>query len=815
MIAPRSTNVRSPERLDQPYNRGVDMKVFLVKLVFFYICIGAHLALSENNCRVAFSPLTQYAPYEIGARPSDLNIAIAQIESEVIKAEENTLSTSDRLAIVYAKAWIDAARKFTSEREKEDLPNLNGGVFLGLSRFGEASLRDDLAPFAFELNPTVERVINISSLDLGENISEETARKMVSIFQNQGSDSLRNFVKTQTRSLSDREMNGITDAAEKVFIQTIEQSLNQLSDREDIREAYRDSRSEIIELFRRSENEIRSEFETVEKQILSTPEFKVRSAEVGSIEQILASDIANLNPAEAFDPLRANEEIPTELNQVILEFLSATNFKETFTENEGREPSLFDTMIEMLNDTNYRRQLRSAAVTQLTRQESAYLSAVAEQKDRLPQVDILFIGAGLHEQNMQNYLRLNAKDLKTVTIERAEIPGSTFAVGGKAFNLNSSSKAEDPTSLRQKLGESDLNFLPGGIAQVNQFSREKNPPAEYFADAIIINRGFSNNPILFNREVTAVQKEADLYLVTLSDGLQIYAKSIVQTGIGKPSIPESIQGLKDAYQEGLKQANATTPSPIMTYPDFMRFVNSTSKPLTPFANKKVAVVGAGDSGKAIVRWLSIQSNPDSYARDTRRVSQPESIFWYGQVCNTCAEFVNENRSFYADLVGGFKSGRTISKDKLSSVERTPDGRYLLKTVEGSSDIAERVSEEIVDFIIVTTGFENPIRNLYGEIIGPSEVMNNLSPMQFVEQSPNLRLIRGIEPSLGLVGLARQVVSQDQVPEDIYLVGPLAGRVVDPRELKDIEENYVANANHNWRAWRLIEALAVKLLKPLE
>ena len=66
-------------------------------------------------------------------------------------------------------------------------------------------------------------------------------------------------------------------------------------------------------------------------------------------------------------------------------------------------------------------------------------------------LDIVFIGAGLHEQNMQNYLNQNHRELHTLTIEREELVASTFALGKKAFNLNSSSKDLDSSSLRQRL----------------------------------------------------------------------------------------------------------------------------------------------------------------------------------------------------------------------------------------------------------------------------------------------------------------------------------------------------------------------------
>ena len=93
---------------------------------------------------------------------------------------------------------------------------------------------------------------------------------------------------------------------------------------------------------------------------------------------------------------------------------------------------------------------------------------------------------------------------------------------------------------------------------------------------------------------------------------------------------------------------------------------------------------------------------------------------------------------------------------------------------------------------------------------------NSSNADFLDSPSVFREVKGYEPSLDMeVGFARQLISTKDIgkseewsAENIFLWGPAAGNIVVEAELRNIEENSVAITNHNWRVWRLIEALHI-------
>ena len=254
------------------------------------------------------------------------------------------------------------------------------------------------------------------------------------------------------------------------------------------------------------------------------------------------------------------------------------------------------------------------------------------------------------------------------------------------------------------------------------------------------------------------------YEVVLESGIKVRAGAVIYTGNGRPTFPEGSE-LETLYEANMKEylssGDTRIPPRIMTYADFMKFINSAKRPATPFEKKRIAIVGAGDSGKAVLRWLSRQADNQSYGRDRITVGRPERIFWYGQECSSCGEFLEKNRSFYSDIAGVFKAqSKTpsdafgnkflIPKNKVETVTQrkaaasSPNGVekgdpiFILKPKEGirnGSDgriakkrkvakvakkkgakkqkgVNPRSEQGAVDYIIVTTGFENPLVDIF-------------------------------------------------------------------------------------------------------
>lgn len=512
-----------------------------------------------------------------------------------------------------------------------------------------------------------------------------------------------------------------------------------------------------------------------------------------AIEKYLTADLTTEVPTEAFTPelselppayralfdlVRADSLLGPRLDRAL--GVSATN---------GAK------LVALVKDPDTRRLLAETAQADLTLRSA---DTKARVKAGGVRVDILFIGAGLHEQNMQNALRQVAPWLKTLTTERTELVGSTFALGGYTFLLNSTSRPEDTTSLRQVFGKGDLNYLPGGVIQINQFDSRLNPAAQSMADSLVSNRALSPGELAFETETRTVEDSGDAthpYRGKLADGSSVLARAVVSFGIGDPANPE-VKGFDNLYAKAKQEKKPGAPARIMSFEDFLRYVRSTRNPYAAFAGKRVAVWGPGDSGKAVVRWLLRLADPRSYGDDSGNVALVKSIPWHGQPYKDCDNFIKKNRSFYADLGRGFKNGIINPLDKAVEVTQAEDGTLTTDGIDA-------------DYIIYTTGYRSRIPDLVRPMAGAKAKAG-------MEEDPTaFRNVEGYEPSLGKITIARQLIGADGRPRAFFLVGPSAEKILNPEELREVEQNSVANANNNYRAWQMAVALAHQLGKPTE
>ncbi|MEZ0230789.1 MAG: hypothetical protein ACAI25_19370 [Planctomycetota bacterium] len=397
--------------------------------------------------------------------------------------------------------------------------------------------------------------------------------------------------------------------------------------------------------------------------------------------------------------------------------------------------------------------------------------------------DSIVVGAGIHDQVLNNTLAKDSADLRVLTIERSNVVASNFANAGDGGRVNSTTR---PTNedVTPKPGTGNLNEFPGGALQVPDASTTKNPAFRVLSDVATVNRAASKNPVLFGKSVSSVEDARSTtgadprtpwparYRVTLESGETLYTNSVVYgTGLGSPALPKvepaSIKTLETALAEGK----------AFTYESFMRRNATERNPYREFAGKSVIVVGTGDSAKVAIEWLLRLAPDRGYGEDTTQTGMVEKIFWIGQTAEDCKKFIESVRVRYADIAGGIKSGIVVPvPGRLSLAARAGDGKIL--------DVTENNKVSQADYVILATGYESRLEATLSKIVSNDRDGTPLGPDRPITGTNLVRDLRANLPGRN----ANATVARQLAGHEIYFMGAAAGTIVPVEEVANVPEN---------------------------
>ncbi|MEZ0230788.1 MAG: hypothetical protein ACAI25_19365, partial [Planctomycetota bacterium] len=439
--------------------------------------------------------------------------------------------------------------------------------------------------------------------------------------------------------------------------------------------------------------------------------------------------------------------------------------------------------------------------------------------------DVLVVGAGIHDQVLNNVLARDSSNLRVLTVEKMDVVASNFALAGSGGRVNSTTR---PTveGVAPKPGTGNLNEFPAGTLQVPDASTTKNPAFRVLSDVATVNRAASRNPVLFGESVARVEElpgaappkgnyagpdgkyyyyygidqgrefwytrrngndsERDYtqtppapggnrparYMVTLVSGEVLYTNAVVySTGLGSPATPRIDESSRATLERGEAAGTA------FTYERFMRRAASEAAPYRAFDKKVVAVVGTGDSAKVAIEWL-LRLAPDAgYGVDTTQTGLVEKIIWIGQTAADCKEFIQNVRVRYADIAGGIKSGIIEAvPGRLELAGVLGDGKYLLTTDSKESRRA--------DYIITATGYESRIEDTLRPIVEKDGNGKALGATNPVAQSDLVTDIRANLPDRA----NNAIVARELRGQRIYFMGAAAGTIVPVEEVANVPEN---------------------------
>lgn len=353
-------------------------------------------------------------------------------------------------------------------------------------------------------------------------------------------------------------------------------------------------------------------------------------------------------------------------------------------------------------------------------------------------VEEVVIGGGLHAA-----IYAASSRRYPLVIEKEIKPGGVFgSVDEPVFALNSRNR---PGVGGQPGQGASLNYIPGGELQLADFAGAEYPSQELFGLAINYNL-LAFSQVLTQTRVRVVESVGDkirLLLVQGPETKSIYAdRVVIATGLGEPTL-------------NLAERNSSS---VFTFQKFVKLSGGLNAyPLKGL--KKVAVIGSGDSGNAMVGMLLGQE--PLAERAPVSLDYVERIDWFGQSCIYAEEF-KQARSRYAGIARYMERrddperyfrvypvpGRTVNVSEGLVLHRTPRGDVVVKGP--------------YDAIIVCTGFQPP----------PTDIFKALTPP--------------FAPVLEDVVVDGEVVARKYSGIPVYRIGPCANISVAPGEaLADI------------------------------
>jgi hypothetical protein len=309
-----------------------------------------------------------------------------------------------------------------------------------------------------------------------------------------------------------------------------------------------------------------------------------------------------------------------------------------------------------------------------------------ESKGFVPKKTIypeVFIGAGMTGAVYCATRVANGQPAPLV-LEQGERVGGSFAVSKTpSFYLNSRNR---PGGLGIPGSQGALNFLPHAPVQPAELGYEEyqvNTDMAYAIRAayahtgaqVVVNQGIYGLAIKETKVKRNGRESRDFHVeVSLRGRGSIKARRvIVGTGIGQP---------KENWYAGER---------LLSFAQFMRRLDE------PFPLRKmgrVAVIGAGDSGKVVIEALVGQgpARPMTVAA----LDYPTDIVWFGQTATTRQDFEGCNRSRYRKL-GTLFQGRNFRN------QRVLPRRDRVESVEPGFDCV-LVDGQPFDQVIDCTGF---------------------------------------------------------------------------------------------------------------
>lgn len=274
--------------------------------------------------------------------------------------------------------------------------------------------------------------------------------------------------------------------------------------------------------------------------------------------------------------------------------------------------------------------------------------------NRVLEADVAVAGAGPQGSVLTAALRADFPEAKIVGVDPRNLLGGQFRGYG-----DSDQRPVHGTNSRNFRPE-DINVvgIPGGSGNLNSFGPQAPFQVPHWTSATYGTNLDFGDPAAANQFVSATTLlgyEAIDY-TPLGDGRA--ETLVIDPETGDEIIIRARQTIiASEAGERLTFEGVTVPS-FLSAEDFLsHFGNPNNNfPMDKFIGKRIAVIGAGDTGRVVNEMLAWLGPPGAYGSSIVQLGGPREIFWYGTNFSNRQEYCDANRSRYRPLASFIREG---------------------------------------------------------------------------------------------------------------------------------------------------------------
>jgi hypothetical protein len=375
-------------------------------------------------------------------------------------------------------------------------------------------------------------------------------------------------------------------------------------------------------------------------------------------------------PSRAIE--RATSKLPNRVANAAIRVMDDATIRANVAAMMSR-PEFDSPMRAMLAGLAVDRRSRDAISDAL----DAHFAAGAVVNDNYGEV---IVGAGLHA-SIYASVRARMGAERPLVVEASNRVGGVFAVSRRAaFYLNSRTRPGDSIGVPGESGS--LNALPCSVLQPADVSMAEYPTNDVIAWIIRLNLAMHADVVLNSR----VQRI----------GFESYSAPPAMIEFDSPGAQPSIRARRVIVATGLKRgvnlsaASLAVPR-LLSFEEFMARVD---EPFPLRGMDRVAVLGAGDSGRVVIEALCGLGPNDHMSAVA--LDWPSQIDWYGQSIATCDAWLRDERTRYKRIGALLRVSNSVREPRVRAFPQRGE-------CSGAFD-GVRVNGRLYDYAIDCTGF---------------------------------------------------------------------------------------------------------------